>query len=50
LPSLRAIEFASDELAIPTKDGVRSSYGGDVGQNLAAQAMTDLTERASLPV
>ena len=36
--------------AIPTKDGVRPGYGGDVGQNRAAQAMTDLAQRASLGV
>ncbi len=50
LPGLRAIEFAGDELAIPAKDRVRPSDGGDVGQNLAAQAMTDLAQRASLGV
>ena len=46
----RAIELVGDELAIPTKDRVRPSDRGDVGQNLAAQAMTDLAERASLGV
>src|SRR5216683_4961607 len=47
---LRAIEFAGDELAIPAQDSVRSGYGGDVGENLAAQAMTGLAKRASLGV
>jgi hypothetical protein len=47
---LRSIEFAGDKLAIPAQDGVRSGYSGDVGENLAAQAMTDLAERASLGV
>jgi hypothetical protein len=45
---LRAIELASDKLAIPAQDGVRPGYGRDVGENLATQAMTDLAERASL--
>ncbi len=45
---LRAIELAGDKLAIPAEDSVRPGYGGDVGENLAAQAMTDLTECASL--
>lgn len=50
-PSMRrAIELAGHELAIPAQDGVRLSYGGDVGQNLATQAMTDLAEHASLGV
>ena len=34
-------ELAGDELAILTKDRVRPGGGGNVGQNLAAQAMTD---------
>lgn len=46
----RAIEFARDELAIPAEDGVRLGYGGDVGQNLATQAMTDLAQHASLGI
>ena len=36
--------------AIPAQDGVRLDYGGDVGQNLAAQAMTDIAQHASLGV
>jgi hypothetical protein len=47
---LRAIEFAGDKLAIPAQDGVRPGYGGDAGENFAAQAMTDLAERTSLGV
>src|SRR5882757_1499060 len=47
---LRAIELASDKLAIPSQDGVGPGYGRDVGENLAAQAMTDLAEHASLGV
>ena len=47
---LRAIELAGDKLAIPAQDSVRSGYGRDVGENLAAQPMTDLAERASLGV
>jgi hypothetical protein len=50
LPGHRAIEFAGHKLAIPAKDGVRPSDGGDVGQNLAAQAMTDLAQHASLGI
>ena len=45
---LRSIELAGDKLAIPTQDGVRSGYGGDVGESLAAQPVTDLAERTSL--
>jgi hypothetical protein len=40
---LRAVEFAGDKLAIPAQGGVRSRYGGDVGKDLAAEPMTDLT-------
>src|SRR5262245_45739232 len=47
---LRAVEFAGDKPAIPAQDSVRPGYAGDVGENLAAQAMTDLAERASLGV
>jgi hypothetical protein len=47
---LRAIEFAGDKLAIPAQDSVRPGYGSDVDENLAAQPMTDLAERASLGV
>jgi hypothetical protein len=46
----RTIELVGDELTIPAKDGVRSGYGSDVGENLATQAMTDLAEHASLGV
>ena len=47
---LRAIELAGDKLAIPDQDSVWSRYAGDIGQNLAAQPMTDLAEHASLGV
>ena len=47
---LRAIEFAGYMLAIPAQDRVRPGYGGNVGKDLAAQAMTDPAERASLRV
>src|SRR5712671_1960777 len=47
---LRAIELAGNKLAIPSQDGVRPGYGRDVGESLAAQPMTDLTEHASLGV
>jgi hypothetical protein len=36
--------------AIPAKDRVRPGDRGDVGQSLAAQAMTDLAQHASLGV
>jgi hypothetical protein len=45
-----AIELAGDELAIPAQDGVGSGHGRDIGKNLAAQAMTDLAQHASLGV
>src|SRR6267142_1572770 len=41
---------SDDKPAILAQDSVRSGYAGDVGENLAAQAMTDLAERASLGV
>src|ERR1022692_2706707 len=47
---LRAIEFAGDQLAVPSQDGVRPGHSCDLAENLAAQAMTDLTERGSLGV
>jgi hypothetical protein len=47
---LRAIEFASDKLAIPAQDCVRSGYRGDLRENLATQPMTDLAEHAALGV
>jgi len=47
---LRAIELAGNKHAIPSQDGVRPGYGRDVGENLAAQPMTDLAEHASLGV
>ena len=47
---LRAIEFAGDQLAVPGQDGVRPRHSCDLGENLAAQAMTDLAERGSLGV
>src|SRR5882757_1872254 len=40
---LRAIELAGDKLTIPAQDSVRSRSGGDVGKDLAADPMTDLT-------
>ena len=46
----RAIELAGDMLALPAKDRVRPGDGGNVRQNLATQAMTDLAEHASLGV
>src|SRR5260370_22013274 len=46
----RAIELAGDKLPIPSQDGVGPGYGRDVGKKLAAQAMTDLAEHASLGV
>ena len=47
---LRAIELAGDKLAIPGQDGVRPRYSCDLGEGLAAQAMTDLAEHGSLGV
>src|SRR6202158_57611 len=47
---LRAIEFAGDKLAVPGQDSVRPGHSCDLGENLAAQAMTDLAERGSLGV
>jgi hypothetical protein len=47
---LRTIELAGDKLAVPAQDGVRPGYGRDVGENLAAQPMTDLAEHAPLGV
>src|SRR6266511_2975217 len=38
---LRAIEFASHQLAVPGQDGVRSGYMRHLAENLAAQSMTD---------
>jgi hypothetical protein len=38
------------QFAVPAQDVVRLGDGGDVGQNLAAQAITDLTQRTSLRV
>ena len=37
---LRAIELVGEKLAIPAQDGVRSGYTRNVGETLAAQAMT----------
>ena len=47
---LRAIEFAGDQLAVPGQDGVRPRHSCHLGENLAAQAMTDLSQRGSLGV
>src|SRR2546429_5892937 len=46
----RAIKLAGDKLAVPGQDGVRPSHSCDLGEDLAAQAMTDLAERGSLGV
>ncbi len=46
----RAIEFAGDQLAVPGQDSVRPGHIGHLAENLAAQSMTDLTERGSLGV
>ena len=43
-------KFAGDQLAVPGQDRVRPRHGCDLGENLAAQTMTDLTERGSLGV
>jgi len=48
--AFRAIELASNKLAIPAQDGVRSGYGRDIGQSLAAKPVTDLAERPSLRI
>jgi hypothetical protein len=47
---LRAIKLAGDKLTIPAQDSIWPGYGGDVGESLAAQAMTDLAQSASLGV
>jgi len=47
---LRAIEFAHHELAVPGQDGVGPGHSGHLGENPAAQAMTNLAERGSLGV
>jgi hypothetical protein len=47
---LRTLEFAGDQLAVPGQDRDRPRHGCDLGENLAAQTMTDLTERGSLGV
>jgi hypothetical protein len=46
----RAIEFARHQLAVPGQDRVRSSHVGHLGENFAAQSMTNLAERGSLGV
>src|SRR5271169_3243372 len=46
----RAIELAGDQLPVPGQDGVRPRHRCDLGEGLAAQAMTDLAERGSLGV
>src|SRR5580700_611828 len=50
MTSLRAIEFASDQLAVPGQDSVRPGDGCDLGENLAAHAMTNFAERGSLGI
>ncbi len=47
---LRAIEFAGDQLAVPSQDGVRLRHTGHLAENLAAQSMADLAQRGSLGV
>jgi len=45
---LGPIEFADDQLAVPSQDGVRSRHIGRLAENLATKSMTDLAERGSL--
>src|SRR5262245_63083598 len=45
LTGIRAIKFAGDEAAVPAQDCVRPGHSCDFGENLAAQAMTNLAER-----
>jgi hypothetical protein len=47
---LRAIEFAGDQLAVPAQDGVWPRHIRHLGENSAAQAMTDLTQHGSFGV
>src|SRR5580692_381804 len=48
--NLRAIEFAGDQLAVPSQDSVRPGDGCYLGENLAAHAMTNFAERGSLGI
>jgi len=48
--SLRAIKLVGDKLAVPSQDGVRPRHIGHLGEDLAAQAMTDLGQCGSLGV
>src|ERR1700704_6090636 len=48
--SLRAVKLAGDKLAVPSQDGVRPRHIGHLGEDLAAQAMTDLGQCGSLGV
>src|SRR5438105_7317594 len=48
LTGLRAIEFAGDQLAVPSQDGVRLCHCCHLAENLAAQTMTDLAEHGPL--
>ncbi len=53
LPGPRCIEpsnLRATSLRYQPRIRVGLSYGGDVGQNLATQAMTDLAQHASLGV
>ena len=50
MTNLRAIEFAGDQLAVPGQDSVRPGNGCDLGENLAAHAMTNFAERGSLGI
>ena len=50
MTNLRAIEFASDQLAVPGQDSVRPGDGCDLGENLAAHAMTNFAERGSIGI
>jgi hypothetical protein len=47
MTNLRAIEFAGDQLAVPSQGSVRPGDGCYLGENLAAHAMTNFAERGS---
>src|SRR5258708_26257648 len=48
--SLRAIEFAGHEVAVPGQDRVRSSHIGHLSKKSASQSITDLDQYGSLGV
>src|SRR6266436_4001681 len=50
LTSLRAVEFAGDQLTVPGQDGVRPGDACHLGESLAAQVMTNLAEGSSIGV